>query len=120
MGTIYFKENLVHMAEKIIELKKAEGDKKAAEDLAELLNAIANINQCNEIYIQSLDRRLREDYHTIEILEQIPTPFGSQTANPGPRMPENERRLGVDYFGICLDALLKEKIIATAEEYIKN
>lgn len=120
MGTLHFKKNLVDEAKRIIEWKKATGDKKTAEDLAELLNVISNINQYADLYLQGLDQRLRQEYNTIELLEQIPTLHGPKSTNSEPLISETERRLVVDYFGICLDALLKEEIIKKVEDFIEN
>ena len=112
------KEKLVDLAYKLIKAKSSKDDAKAAEDML-VLDAILSGVQTSFNLIE-LDKRLRREYKTIEMLENIQENFcynDGRTVNKN--VTEYERiinKLESDRSGVIADVLLKHEMIKTVDE----
>ena len=112
------KEKLVDLAYKLIKAKSSKDDAKAAEDMLVLDTILSGIQTCfNPIEV---DKRLRREYKTIEMLENIQDNFcynDGRTVNKN--VTEYERiinNLKSDRAGVIADVLLKHDMIKTVDE----
>ena len=112
------KEKLVDLAYKLIKAKSSKDDAKAAEDMLVLDTILSGVQTCfNPIEV---DKRLRREYKTIEMLENIQENFcynDGRTVNKN--VTEYERiinNLKSDRAGVIADVLLKHDMIKTVDE----
>ena len=112
------KEKLVDLAYKLIKAKSSKDDAKAAEDMLVLDTILSGVQTCFNLI--ELDKRLRREYKTIEMLENILENFcysDGRTVNKN--VTEYERiinNLKSDRAGVIADVLLKHDMIKTVDE----
>ena len=119
---VAYKKRLIKQAYVLLKEKSNEDDIKAAEDLAVLDTILAGIPTSFNRY--SLDERLRKEYKTIGMLENIQMKF---SYNDGKLVKEisseQERimnRLESDKMGVIADVLLKHGKIKCVDEIYKR
>ncbi len=112
------KQNLIDLAYVLIKEKSHEDDMKAAEDLQVLDAILGGVRACFNLY--SVDERLRKEYKTIDMLENIQSKF---SYNDGKAIKgiitEEERimnRLKSDKIGVIADVLIKHGKIKCVDE----
>jgi len=99
---------------------------KEANDVLSIFNAILEVKiyglQKNAI---ELDNKLRQEYPIIEIMLNIANSmpkvkiYGKRISTINEDLPIIQK-LMQDYYGICADVLLKEKIIHSIEDFIDH
>lgn len=119
---VAYDDMLIKLAYALIKEKSNEDDMKAAEDLYVLDAILSGVKTCINLY--SVDKRLRENYKTIETLENIQDKFCYNDKRPMKSIvTEEERimnRLESDRIGVIVDVLIKHEIIKRVDEIYKR
>lgn len=119
---VAYEQSLIDLAYVLIKEKSNEDDWKAAEDLQVLDMILSGIQTQFNQYV--VDERLRKEYKTIEMLENIQDKF---CYNDGRAMrgifTEEERiknRLASDRIGVIADVLIKHAKIRCVDEIYRR
>lgn len=119
---VAYDDMLIELAYGLIKEKSNEDDMKAAEDLHVLDTILSGVKTCFNLY--GVDKRLREDYKTIEMLENIQEKFCYNDKRPMKSIvTEEERimnRLVSDRIGVIVDVLIKHAKIKCVDEIYKR
>ncbi len=115
-------EKFIDLAYKLIKDKSNKDDIKASEDLSVLDAMLSEMETCFNPW--QVDIRLRQDYKTIEMLENIQSNFcyNNKRILEG-NITEYERvinNLKIDRAGIIADILIKHKRIKFVDELYKS
>lgn len=124
MATIYFKRDLIDAAEKIIKAKGTIDRIKADNDIMlidSVINSYYSGKGINVKYAVDLDKRLSEEYPTIDKLNKLTSPYPANGARntlfPAEKAVGN---LLTDRFGIIIDVILKEQSTDNFMAYIER
>ena len=115
------KQELIDLAYKLIKEKSHEDDIKATEDLQVLDMILGGVQTCFDLY--GVDDRLRKEYKTIGMLENIQSRFSYNDGKSIKRITTEERlmnRLKSDRIGVIVDVLLKHGKIKCVDEIYKR
>ena len=110
------KEKFVNLAYELVKTKSSTDDIRAAEDLAVLDIILSGMNNCFNPW--GVDKRLRQDYKTIKMIENMQGNFccsGRKIIN----ITEEQRiinNLKTDKAGVIADILIKHGIIKIVDE----
>lgn len=119
---VAYDDMLIELAYGLIKEKSSEDDMKAAEDLYVLDTILSGVKTCFNLY--SVDKRLREDYKTIKMLEDIQDKFCYNDKRPMKSIvTEEERimnRLESDRIGVIVDVLIKHEKVKSVDEIYKR
>lgn len=119
---VAYEQRLIDLAYALIKEKSHEDTMKAAEDLQVLDTILGGIQTCFNLY--DIDERLRKEYKTIEILENIQSEFSFNDGKSMKRIiTEKERlmnRLESDRIGVIADVLIKHAKIKCVDEIYKR
>lgn len=117
-----YEQRLIELAYVLIKEKSNEDDIKASEDLKVLDTILGGTQTCFNLY--SIDERLRKEYKTIEMLENIQMKFSYNDGKSMKRIiTEKERvmnRLESDRIGVIADVLMKHEKIKCVDEIYKR
>lgn len=113
----------ISKAYELVKQKSQDDEIKAAEDLYVIDVILSGENTCFNPY--NLDSRLREEYKTIEMMENIVCKFIFNDRRPVNRSVSEKdeimNRLQSDRMGIIADTLIKHEIIKCVDElYVKQ
>lgn len=121
---IYFWDNFVEYAKKLIEISSTTEDLKAKKCISDIYDMIHQL-QMNSEHIDSaiqLDNKLNEEYPVIKNMQNIGTSMSKQGCfnvkkkSVVDNMIDN---LNADMYGIYLDVLIKHEVIRNVEDFIK-
>lgn len=119
---VKYEKALIDSAYKLIKEKSHKDDVKAAEDLYVLDTILCGTQTHFNLY--GVDEKLRKEYKTIGMLENIQSDFSYNDGKPMKRIiTEEERlmnRLESDRIGIMADVLLKHGKIKCIDEIYKH
>lgn len=119
---VKYEKALIDSAYELIKEKSHKDDVKAAEDLYVLDTILCGIQTYFNLY--GVDEKLRKEYKTIGMLENIQSAFSYNDGKPMKRIiTEEERlmnRLESDKIGIMADVLLKHGKIKCIDEIYKH
>ena len=123
---LYFKEDLVSLAKKIIDAKESADDLKAFNYFEEINYAFNNYYQpttYNLACVQNLDSRIRNDYSSITDIERAlsnqPVNVHQNNGTGVNNLPDHLNILKIDVFGICYSVLLKKGEISALKDFLK-
>lgn len=118
---VAYEQRLIELAYVLIKEKSHEDDTKAAGDLQALDMILGGAQTCFNLY--DVDERLRKEYKTIGMLENIQSKFSYNDGKPEKRsITEEERlinRLESDRIGVIVDVLIKHEKIKCVDEIYK-
>lgn len=119
---VKYNADYISKAYELVKQKSQDDEIKAAEDLYVVDAILSGENTCFSPY--NLDKRLRKEYKTIEMMENIADKFIFNDRRPVNRSiskkDEIMNRLQSDKMGIIADVLIKHEIIQLVDElYIK-
>lgn len=121
---IYFWDNLVECAKKLIEISSTKEDLKAKKCISDIYNMIHQL-QMNSEHIDSaiqLDNKLNEEYPVIKNMQNIGTSMSKQgcfNVREKSVVDIVIDNLNADKYGIYLDILIKHEVIRNIEDFIK-
>ena len=119
---VFYDEMLIDLAYQLIREKSNMNDVKAAEDIRILDTILSGIQTCFNPW--SVDERLRKEYKTIELLENIQNNFGYNDGRKVDRiLVEKDRiinNLKSDRIGVIADVLMKHAKIKCVDELYKR
>ena len=121
---IYFWDNLVECAKKLIEISSTKKDLKAKKCISDIYNMIHQL-QMNSEHIDSaiqLDNKLNEEYPVIKNMQNIGTSMSKQgcfNVREKSVVDIVIDNLNADKYGIYLDILIKHEVIRNIEDFIK-
>lgn len=119
---VAYEKALINSAYKLIKEKSNKDNVKAAEDLYVLDTILCGIQTPFNLY--SVDEKLRKEYKTIGMLENIQSEFSYNDGKPMKRIITEEEslmnRLESDRIGIMADVLLKHGKIKCIDEIYKH
>lgn len=121
---IYFWDNLVECAKKLIEISSTKEDLKAKKCINDIYDMIHQM-QMNSEHLDSaiqLHNKLNEEYPVIKNMQNIGTSMSKQGC-----LNVREKsvvdividNLNADKYGIYLDVLIKHEVIKNIESFIK-
>lgn len=114
------KEKFVNLAYELVKTKSSMDDIRAVEDLAVLDIILSGMNNCFNPWV--LDKRLRQEYKTIKMIENMQGNFccsGRKIKN----ITEEQRiinNLKTDKAGVIADILIKHGIIKIVDELYEH
>lgn len=115
-------QELINLAYVLIKEKSHKDDMKAEEDLYVLDTILSGVQTNFNLY--AIDERLREEYKTIEMLENKQCEYAFDDGIPMKRsITEEERlinRLESDRIGVIVDVLIKHAKIKCVDEIYKR
>ena len=119
---VKYNDKYISMAYELLNAKSTDDEIKAAEDLYAIDVILSGQNTCISPY--NLDSRLREEYKTIEMMENIAYKiiFNDRRSVNRSVSEKDEimNRLQSDKIGIIADVLIKHEIIKCVDElYVK-
>ena len=119
---VAYEHRLIELAYALIKEKSNEDDIKASEDLRVLDTILGGTQTCVNVY--RIDERLRKEYKTIEMLENIQMKFSYNDGKSMKRtITEKEivmNRLESDRIGVIADVLIKHEKIKWVDEIYKR
>lgn len=120
--TLKYNADYISKAYILVKQKSTDDEIKAAEDLYVIDVILSGENTCVNPY--NVDSRLREEYKTIEMMENIAHKFIFNDRRPVNRSVSEKdeimNRLQSDKMGIIADVLIKHEIIKCVDElYVK-
>lgn len=119
---VVYEKALIDSAYKLIKEKSHKDDVKAAEDLYVLDTILCGTQTHFNLY--GVDEKLRKEYKTIGMLENIQSDFSYNDGKPMKRIITEEEklmnRLESDRIGIMADVLLKHGKIKCIDEIYKH
>lgn len=121
---IYFWDNLVECAKKLIEISGTKEDLKTKKCISDIYNMIHQL-QMNSEHIDSaiqLDNKLNEEYPVIKNMQNIGTSMSKQgcfNVREKSVVDIVIDNLNADKYGIYLDILIKHEVIRNIEDFIK-
>lgn len=123
---IYFYEELVQFALKLIDVKSTQDDIKASIDLNEINLALNNASLTQEFidYAVKLHARIKKDYPEIDEMHTVASKMG-RGLGMGNEMAQSEydavlSNLRSDMYGILASVLLKHEKVSCIKEFIKS
>jgi hypothetical protein len=113
----FYRGDLIQLAEQIMDAKSNADDTKAFSDMLVVLK-ILNGEDNGTFNPVEVDKRLRQEYPSIENLEYLASQFPVRTGGSDKIYEVMTVRLYGDARGICADVLLKHGRIAALKELI--
>ena len=119
---VFYDEMLIDLAYQLIREKSNMDDVKAAEDLRILDTILSGIQTCFNPW--DVDERLRKEYETIELLENIQDNFCYNDGRMANRILDEKDRiinnLKSDRIGVIADVLMKHAKIKRVDELYRR
>ena len=119
---VAYEQRLIELAYVLIKEKSNEDNIKASHDIKVLDTILGGTQTCFNMY--SIDERLRKEYKTIEMLENVQLKFSYNDGKSMKRIiTEKERvmnRLESDRIGVIADVLIKHEKIKCVDEIYKR
>lgn len=123
---IHFHEELVKLAQKVIDAKSTFDDIKATKDINEILFAI-NTAQPTIQFVEAakqLDRKINEDYPEIAEMHVVASNMANALGIINNENSQSEydailQDLNSDIYGICASILLKHEKISCIKDFIE-
>lgn len=124
--TLYFKDELVKQAEQLIKIHSSKDKVKTLNylnDIHNILNSFNTTGMFNINYAQILDKKIRNDYPYCDELDTYNSQQRISHTNMKQNIvvvPEEIRRLRVDWYGILYTELYNEGIVNCIEDFLKE